>query len=141
MKTFIIIKLRWLTVGLNFETKEIQDKIIEQIKTVWEYYPGDFKILFSGNGCIEHFPTDSILLEKFVALEYLIDYIGCIAEMKEGCFQANLRSREIYEQMMKESPLKKFIFKEQIKKLEEEQQRDKLFVNDLRNLKNELEQL
>ena len=109
---FSIIKLRWLTVGLNFKSEEQQTKIISLIQSVWNYYPGDFQIIFSGNGQIDYIMNVKDIQNKFVDLEEFIDYIDSLIELKEGCLPVGERSKQLYEEMIRLTPLKKFIFKE-----------------------------
>ena len=136
---FTIIKLRWLTVGLNFKSEEQQTKIISLIRSVWNYYPGDFQIIFSGNGQIDYIMNVKDIQNKFVDLEEFIVYIDSLIELKEGCLPAGERSKQLYEEMIRLTPLKKFIFKQEITNIEEKMKIDRNFIENLKFLKHELE--
>lgn len=134
MNCFVIFSGRWFRVGLNFESEEQKDSIIESIRTVWEYYPKDFRILFSGVGQITYHDDKDDFLTKTLDLAKFIEYIQTIIELKTEVMPVNEKSKDIYEQMIKTHPLQKFLFRQQIEKVNEQLNLEKQFIQDLKDL-------
>lgn len=139
MKRFCIIAGHGFQAGFNFENEEKEKILINKIGKVWEYYPKDFKIMFSGPGEIQLFGPDDIKNKVYTSDDFN-DWLGIIIELKESSFELSERGKQIYIDQMNEHPMKKAMYKKLIAQAEEEIKKEKNFIEDLKQLRKDIKE-
>jgi hypothetical protein len=119
--------------GFNFENEENERILINKIGNVWNYYPKDFKIMFSGSGELQLFGEHNYKNKIYTSTDFC-EWLENIIELKESSFELSERGKQIYIAQMKENPLKKAMYKKLIAQAELEIEREQNFIVDLKQL-------